>query len=99
MVDIINKNRRKILAGAYRLSARYLLDGGINNEALITYGRALITQPGYALKHWHRMLYALLCLVGGSGLDKWYYQKRRRQNLDMISYSELKGWLGLRNDG
>ena len=99
MVDIINKNRRKILAGAYRLSARYLLDGGFYSEALITYGRALITQPGYALKHWHRMLYALMCLVGGSGLDEWYYQKRRRQNLDMTSYSELNGWLGLRIDG
>ena len=99
MVDIINKNRRKILAGAHRLSARYLLDGGFYSEALITYGRALITQPGYALQHWHRMLYALLCLVGGSGLDEWYYQKRRRQNLDMTVYSELNGWLGLRIDG
>lgn len=99
MVDIININRRRILAGAYRLSARYLLDGGFYTEALATYGRALITQPGYALQHWHRILYALLCLVGVSGLDEWYYQKRMRKNLDLTSDSDLNDWLGLRIDG
>ena len=99
MVDIINMNRRRILAGAYRLSARYLLDGELYTEALTTYGRALITQPGYALQHWHRILYALLCLVGVSGLDEWYYQKRMRKNVDLSSDLDLNGWAGLKLDG
>jgi glycosyltransferase involved in cell wall biosynthesis len=99
MVEIIHRNRRKILAGAYRLSARYLLDGGFYKEALRTYGKALITQPVYAIGHWHRMLYALLCLFGGTGLDEWYYQMRRGQNIDLTTNSDLKGWVGLRFDG
>jgi len=99
MVDIINQNRRKIQGGVYRLSARYLLDGGFYGESLKTYWRSLIAQPGYALRHWHRMLYAFICIFGGQSLDEWYYQKRRQKRIDLTSYAELSGWVGLRLDG
>lgn len=99
MVTIINKNRRRIQAGVYRLSARYLLDGGFYKESLVTYGRALISQPGYTLRHWHRMLYAILCIFGGHSLNEWYYQNRRQKNLDLTSHAELNGWVGLRLEG
>ena len=70
-------NRRRIEAGAYRLSARYLLDGGMPGRALRDYGRALGRNPGYALQHWHRMLYAVLSLLGGKKLAGLYYRLRR----------------------
>jgi hypothetical protein len=99
MVNSINQNRRKILAGVYRLSARYLLDGGFYKESLKIYGRALIAQPGYALRHWHRMLYAFVCIFGGQSLAEWYYQNRRQKRLDLTSHSDLNGWIGLRLEG
>ncbi len=70
-------NRRRIEAGAYRLSARYLLDGDQPGRALRDYGRALWRNPGYALQHWHRMLYAVLSLLGGKKLAGLYYRLRR----------------------
>ncbi len=56
-------NRNRILAGAYRLNARYLLDGNQAWPALKSYSRACLAWPAFALKHWHRMVYALLCLI------------------------------------
>ena len=70
-------NRRRIEAGAYRLSARYLLDGDQPGRALRDYGRALRRSPGFALQHWHRMLYAVLSLLGGKKLAYLYYRFRR----------------------
>jgi len=72
---IIAQNRKRVLAGAYRLNARYLLDGGLPAQALASYGRALLARPSYALKHWHRMIYAVLCLVR---LDKLTNPFRKR---------------------
>lgn len=95
LAPLVERCRRKIKGGAYRLSARYLLDGGLYKEALITYSRALLTQPRYALKHWHRMLYAGLSLVGGSGLNDWYIRYRRTRRPDLSSDPDLQEWVGL----
>jgi glycosyltransferase involved in cell wall biosynthesis len=62
--DIVRKHSRTVRAGAHRLDARYLLDGGEPALALKAYGRVLAARPGYALEHWHRMLFALLSLMG-----------------------------------
>jgi GT2 family glycosyltransferase len=70
-------DRRRIEAGAYRLNARYLLDGGIPGAALQAYGHALWRDPLYTLQHWHRMLYAVMSLLGGKGLARLYYRLRR----------------------
>jgi hypothetical protein len=68
LAPLLAKHHRQVLAGAHRLTARYLLDGGIAGEALKAYGRAFLARPGYALKHWHRMVYAVICLSGLGGL-------------------------------
>lgn len=72
-------DQRKILAGAYRLQARYYLDGGQPAPALRYYARALVTSPGYALKHWHRMLYAAsvvtFSLLGAGRMADHAYQR------------------------
>jgi hypothetical protein len=44
---IITQNRNRVLAGAYRLNARYLLDGGMPAQALASYWRALLARPSY----------------------------------------------------
>ncbi len=103
---IIQKDRRGVRAGAYRLSARYLLDGGRYRDALSNYLRAAGSNPGYALKHWHRMIYAVLAGIGfGATLDHFRapYQRRRQQQLaaELKSSSEssgnaLDGWPGIR---
>jgi hypothetical protein len=72
----VQADRRRIEAGAYRLEARYLLDGDQPAAALRAYGRALVRDPAYALQHTHRMVYALLSLAGGQGLAGWYYRLR-----------------------
>jgi glycosyltransferase involved in cell wall biosynthesis len=78
----IAAHRRQVEGGAFRLNARYLLDGGLYAAALGEYGRALWTRPGYALQHWHRMLYALLSLLGGSHLAALYMELRARGLVD-----------------
>lgn len=57
-------DRRHVYGGAYRLSARYLLEGSLPGPALRMYFKALGQWPGYTLKHAHRMAYALACLAG-----------------------------------
>jgi glycosyltransferase involved in cell wall biosynthesis len=74
----VASNRRNVEAGAYRLNGRYLLDGDQPVAALKSYGQALVRNPRFTLQHWHRMVYAILCLAGGKGLAGWYYRIRRR---------------------
>src|SRR3990170_437224 len=62
LLPLIEKNKRQVLAGAHRLNARYLLDGGQSGPALKAYGQALKFDPLYTLHHWHRMVYAILRL-------------------------------------
>jgi hypothetical protein len=60
---LVAANRRGVRAGAHRLDARYLLDGGEPRLALKAYGRVLRNYPPYVFSHWHRILYALLSLL------------------------------------
>lgn len=78
----VASNRKKVEAGAYRLNGRYLLDGDLPGSALKSYGRALVRDPLFTLRHWHRMIYAILSLLGGKSLAGWYYRIRRRLRRD-----------------
>jgi glycosyltransferase involved in cell wall biosynthesis len=62
--ELVAQNSRTVRGGAHRLDARYLLDGGEPGLALKAYGRVLMSRPSFAFKHWHRMLFALLSLMG-----------------------------------
>ncbi|HZU87533.1 MAG TPA: glycosyltransferase family 2 protein [Anaerolineaceae bacterium] len=72
-------NRRRILAGAHRFNARYLLDGGQAWPALRSYTRSLFTHPPTALKEWKRMLYCFAALVGLGKIKDWVLARRKRQ--------------------
>jgi hypothetical protein len=86
-------DRRRITGAAHRLSARYLLDGGKPGPALQAYLKALLAYPSFAARHWHRMLYALLSLVGLGSLNAWYYRMSPPPDLSM--YPQLSSWPGL----
>ncbi len=83
LAPLIATHRKHVEAGAYRLNARYLLDGGQPGPALQSYGQALLADPGFTLQHWHRILYAFMSLVGGTGLSKWYYRLRASRQPDL----------------
>jgi hypothetical protein len=85
--------RRQVLGGAHRLNARYLLEGGKPGPALKAYAQALRFNPPFALRHAHRMLYALVSLTGlrlPPGLSAW-----RRQPPNLTSLPGVESWPGL----
>jgi glycosyltransferase involved in cell wall biosynthesis len=98
LAELFEHNRHKIEAGAYRLNARYLLDGGQPGAALKSYWRAFQEDPGYTSRHWHRILYAILSLLGAQATARWYtrYQESRRP---VLLDPSLQGWPGLTLEG
>ena len=54
----------RIMAGAHRFNARYLLEGGDAAGSFKSYWRGLIAYPPAVLPELHRMIYALLSMVG-----------------------------------
>lgn len=72
---MIGKQARRVWGGAHRLNARYLLEGGQPAQSLKFYVKALRQDPIFALRHLHRMLYAILSLVGLG----WIWKGARRR--------------------
>lgn len=90
------RNRRQVLAGAYRLRGRYLLEAGMAAQALRSYWRAMNYSPAYALRHWHRILYALFSLMGAERVARLYTHLKRRRRPSLTALPALEGWCGLR---
>ena len=67
---IIKENYRKVYGGAYRLNARYLLDGDLPGDALKSYWKAFRNDPRYTLKHLNRILFALAAVIAGGNLAR-----------------------------
>jgi len=78
LLDLFKKNEKAIMAGAYRLSARYFLDADRPRKAFTEYWQSLKLHPGTALQEWHRILYSLLALIGLSKLKKFYLDAKVR---------------------
>jgi len=70
------QNKTRILGGAHRLDAFYLLDGRQYGAALAAYGQAFRFNPQVVLKEWHRVLYAFLSLLGLARLRLVYTRVR-----------------------
>ncbi len=73
---LFRKNRRRILAGAHRLNAFYLLDGESYARSLAAYARAFRYNPGIIIPETHRILYALLAPLGLKRLRSIYTRFR-----------------------
>jgi len=74
--SLFGQNRRRILAGAHRLDAFYLLDGGYYTRSLAAYARAFRYNPGIVIPETHRILYALLAPLGLKRLRSIYTRFR-----------------------
>lgn len=95
--DIVRQHSRTVRAGAHRLDARYLLDGGEPGLALQAYGRVLTLRPGFAFEHWHRMLFALLSLMGLGWLrPRQLYRKNSNNRPILVTGPHRSGttWVG-----
>jgi glycosyltransferase involved in cell wall biosynthesis len=95
---IVKNHQRKVMAGAYRLNGRYLLDGDLFEPALKSYGQAFVNQPMYTARHWRRILYACLGLMGVKNLERLYSSFQEAQRPNLSSKIELRDWPGLRVD-
>lgn len=98
LAPMVAQYKSRVYAGAYRLNGRYLLDGGEYANSLTSYFRAFRYQPGYTMRHWHRIMYAFLGMIGFNNLDAFYerYQDSRRP--DLTSTPNLDKWPGLSLD-
>ena len=70
------QNKTRILGGAHRFNAFYLLDGRQYRAALSEYGHAFKFYPPVVLKEWHRVVYAVLALLGFTHLRNVYMRLR-----------------------
>jgi hypothetical protein len=73
------QHKNKIIAGAHRLDAFYLVEAGQMRPALAAYGRTFRHHPLSALKSWKRIIYALLSLLGFARLRKIYLKARKKK--------------------
>jgi glycosyltransferase involved in cell wall biosynthesis len=84
------ENERKILAGAYRLSARYLLDGGFIAKALNHYLKSLWYHPPTAWVEKRRMAYAAASLIFPMGKAREKFIEERAQKIRSEKLQEYK---------
>ncbi len=73
-----DQNRHQVWAGAHRLNAFYLLDGGSPGKALKAYWWAFWHHPSTALKDWRRIGYALLSPLKLNNLPDQYRARRKK---------------------
>ncbi len=78
-VDLFNQNRKKILAGAERLNAFYLLDAKQYPAAFRAYWKAFWLDPQTVKPEWYRMVYAFFAPLGLEGLKKRFLEKRQKR--------------------
>jgi glycosyltransferase involved in cell wall biosynthesis len=95
LASLVAANKRQVLAGAYRLNARYLMDGGQYAPALKSYAKAFINQPVYTARHWHRVIYAFLGMLGFKDLDSIYSRFQDSRRPDLSGKDNLVNWPGL----
>lgn len=69
--------KKQVWAGAHRINARYLLDGGQPGKAFSSYWKGLLLSPKVILPEWHRMVYCLLALAGLKQLKTLFLRLRR----------------------
>lgn len=78
LVPFFRRYHRRILAAGYRYMARYLLDAGLAGQALKHYFKAWWMHPREAATESHRLLFAVLSLMGLGFLGPWYLRWKRR---------------------
>lgn len=85
LADRYHRLHRRVLAGAYRMSGRYLLDGGQPGPALRSYLHSLWFSPPVALPETRRMLFAFASLFLNVSWFKRRYLQQRKARLKIFS--------------
>ena len=93
---LFEEDHNRIKGGAYRLSARYLLDGDFPARALKQYCQAVRFWPAYALKHWRRMVFALTSIATGIRISSF---PRKTGIPHLAGKKRLRDWPGLNFHG
>lgn len=78
LAAILHKIDRRAHASAFRVDARYLLDGGLPGKALQAWFRALFIYPPVALRRMNIFVSAVLNIFGLGKLRGWVLQKRKQ---------------------
>ena len=99
IAERLQRSRSWYTAGAQRFNARYLLDGGHAGRALKAYFEAFRMHPSTVLVEWHRIVFAVLNLIGLKALGPLYYriarsrlpQSARANGLDEIHFLYERG--------
>ena len=99
LAPLLREDARRIWAGAHKINARYLLDGGLVWPAFKGYVKAAITWPPLLASFWHRLLFAGLSLLGCGFLGDWYYVWKKRRVPKIEPDRPLDGWPGIKLDG
>lgn len=79
LAKAFSRVERRARASAYRVNARYLLDGGQPMSSLRAWFRALTIHPPTALKRLNLFISAILHLLGLYRLREWVLRLRRQR--------------------
>ncbi len=77
--EIFEQNQAQILAGAHRINARYLLDGGQPWPAFVAYMKCMKTHFTTAMTEWPRILFSLAASAGLGKLKYLHPRWRKRE--------------------
>lgn len=97
LAEVIQKNKQPIQAGAYQITARYLLDGGEPARSFVTYFKALVTWFPSITGYWHRFVFSGLSCVGLGFIGKIYYRLKNYRRLDLLDDKIHGSWPGINN--
>jgi len=78
LTGVYTENRRRILAGAERLNAFYLLDAKEYAPAFRAYWKAFWLSPAVVMPEWYRMVYAFFAPLGLEKLKERFLEKRKK---------------------
>lgn len=84
--EAFKKNRRKIISGAYKLGAHYLLDGGAHAKSFAWYVKSFWHHPQTALEEFPRIIYAFFAIFLPIGFIKRNYLEKRARKFSEEKY-------------
>ena len=77
--QLFKQNEKRILAGAERLNAFYMLDAKEYGAAFRSYWKAFWLHPATVTSEWYRMVYAFFAPLGLDGLRRRFLANRQRK--------------------
>jgi len=78
--DLALQDFKRILSGAHRINARYLLDGGLPRQAFLAYIQSVMLSLRDGLREWRRMGFAAVSsVVNIDAIKRLYLQKKQQR--------------------